>query len=141
MQILLVEDNLGDVMLAKEALKVAGQPTDEMKVIQDGAAAIEYLRTTATSPHESLPDLILLDVNLPLRNGKEVLRFIKKSSALLHIPVIMLSTSAAERDIRESYQAKANCYITKPLEFDSFVTVFQQILRFARIHYMPSYSV
>ncbi|MEO8403048.1 MAG: response regulator [Chitinophagaceae bacterium] len=120
-KILLVEDNEGDIILTKEALK-EGKLKNEIVVARDGEAALELLANTAV-----LPDLILLDINLPKLNGLEVLAAIKKDDRLKMIPVIMLSTSSAEKDIITSYNSHANCFITKPVDLTSFIDVIRSI--------------
>jgi chemotaxis family two-component system response regulator Rcp1 len=120
-KILLVEDNEGDIILTKEALK-EGKLKNEVSVARDGEAALEMLANTSV-----LPDLILLDINLPKLNGLEVLAAIKKDNRLKMIPVIMLSTSSAEKDILTSYNSHANCFITKPVDFTSFIDVIRTI--------------
>lgn len=124
--ILLVEDNAGDILLTTEALE-EGRIANRVDVVKDGKAAIDYL--DKVSPYESaiMPDLILLDVNLPKKNGHEVLLYIKSSDKLRHIPVIMLTTSSSERDITLSYKNHANCFITKPVEVDDFMAAISKI--------------
>lgn len=125
--ILLVEDNPGDVRLTQEALKESDIPTN-VDVAVDGEEAIEYLIQRA--PVNEKPDLILLDLNLPKKNGLEVLETIKHHDNLKHIPVIIITSSEAEFDITKSYDLHANCYISKPVEFDEFNEVVQNIVRF-----------
>ena len=120
-RILLVEDNEGDIILTQEALK-EGKLKNEVSVARDGQAALDLLNSA-----DVLPDLILLDINLPKLNGLEVLSAIKKDSRLRTIPVIMLSTSTAEKDIFSSYNNHANCFITKPVDFLSFIEVIRSI--------------
>jgi CheY-like chemotaxis protein len=120
-RILLVEDNEGDIILTQEALK-EGKLKNEVSVARDGQAALDLLNSA-----DILPDLILLDINLPKLNGLEVLTAIKKDSRLRTIPVIMLSTSTAEKDIFSSYNNYANCFITKPVDFLSFIKVIRSI--------------
>lgn len=124
--ILLVEDNAGDILLTTEALE-EGRIANRVDIVKDGKAAIDYL--DKVSPYESaiMPDLILLDVNLPKKNGHEVLLYIKSSDKLRHIPVIMLTTSSSERDITLSYKNHANCFITKPVEVDDFMAAIAKI--------------
>ncbi len=128
-QILLVEDNEGDILLTEEAL------TDSkilvwLNVVRDGKEAIDYLMQSGKYEEASLPDLILLDVNLPKMNGHEVLRFIKGNDVFKHIPVIMLTTSSSEKDINLSYNNFANCYITKPVDVNDFLDVVKTIENF-----------
>lgn len=127
--ILLVEDNAGDVMLIKEAFKEA-RVMNDIETIKDGEKAIMFL--DKKSPYEDVftPDLILLDVNLPRKNGLEVLSHIKESDSLKKIPVIMLTTSPDEKDILESYKNYANCYITKPVDADNFLNTIAGIEQF-----------
>ena len=120
-KILLVEDNEGDIILTKEAL-LEGKLKNEVSVAIDGQEALDLLRSST-----SLPDLILLDINLPKMNGLEVLPAIKKDDRLKMIPVIMLSTSAAERDIKDSYANHASCFITKPVDYNRFIEVIRTI--------------
>lgn len=120
-QILLVEDNEGDIILTKEALK-EGKIKNNITVAKDGQAALDLLNET-----DSLPDLILLDINLPKVNGLEVLAVIKNDDRFKSIPVIMLSTSGAQNDILTSYNNYANCFITKPVDFNRFMEVVRTI--------------
>lgn len=118
--ILLVEDNEGDILITKEAL-VEGPVESKISITRDGKQAIDFLNQTGIYGDTELPDLILLDINLPKKNGQEVLHFIKTSSELKHIPVIMLTTSSSRKDINQSYNNFVNCYITKPVEVGDFV--------------------
>ena len=120
-EILLVEDNPADVRLTQEALR-EGKVKNNLKVARDGEEALSYLRTTTTRP-----DLILLDLNLPRRDGREVLAEIKTDPKLKTIPVVVLTTSAAEIDIVRTYELHANCYITKPVDLDQFIKVVKSI--------------
>lgn len=122
--ILLVEDNEGDILLTTEALE-EGKILNNTRVARDGKSAIDLLHENLKS--DTLPDLILLDVNLPRMNGHEVLQYIKKHVDLKHIPVIMLTTSSAEKDINMSYQNHANCYITKPVEAADFMNAISKL--------------
>lgn len=122
--ILLVEDNEGDILLTTEALE-EGKILNNTRVARDGKLAIDMLHESLNSG--TLPDLILLDVNLPRMNGIEVLQYIKKHNDLKHIPVIMLTTSSSEKDISLSYQNYANCYITKPVEAADFMSAIAKI--------------
>ena len=122
--ILLVDDNEGDILLTKEALADA-RIVNKISIAYDGIAAINFLRKTAQTP--SMPDLILLDINLPKMDGTEVLALIKNDPELKRIPVIMLTTSSAEKDILASYDNYANCYITKPVDLDRFMDVVRTI--------------
>lgn len=122
--ILLVEDNEGDILLTTEAFE-EGRILNRTRVVRDGRSAIDLLAEDIKS--DNLPDLILLDVNIPRMNGHEVLQHIKQHTDLKHIPVIMLTTSSAELDINMSYQNHANCYITKPVEAQDFMNAISKI--------------
>jgi CheY-like chemotaxis protein len=124
--ILLVEDNEGDIVLTTEALE-EGRIFNQISVVKDGDAAIHFLNRTSIYQDAMTPDLILLDVNLPKKNGLEVLEIIKTSETLKQIPVIMLTTSSSERDIVNSYRKYANCYITKPVEVKDFITAIEKV--------------
>ena len=125
-KILLVEDNPGDVRLTIEALK-EGKILNEISVAEDGVEAIAFLRRAGKYTTVSRPDLILLDLNLPKKDGREVLQEIKEDAELKKIPVVVLTTSAAERDILRAYNLHANCYITKPVDLEQFMRVVQSI--------------
>ncbi len=125
-EILLVEDNPGDVRLTLEALK-AGKINNKVYVLTDGEEAVNYLKRKDGFENRPLPDLILLDLNLPKLSGREVLEIIKEDNELKHIPVIILTTSKAEDDILKSYQHHANCYITKPVDFEQFSVVIKKL--------------
>lgn len=125
-KILLVEDNEGDIVLTLEALKEA-KVINGIEVVRDGEEALQYLRKEGRFKNAETPGLILLDINLPKVNGKEVLATIKKDEDLMIIPVVMLTTSDSERDILESYQHHANCFITKPVDFHKFTHVVHMI--------------
>jgi len=127
--ILLVEDNEGDILLTKEALN-DGKIANEISVVKDGKQAIDFLNQQEGFKNAKLPDLILLDVNLPKKNGHEVLAFIKNEERLKHIPVIMLTTSSSEKDINASYKNHANCYISKPVEVSDFIDAVKEIENF-----------
>lgn len=124
--IMLVEDNEGDIILTKEALLDA-KINNRITVIRDGQAAIDYLDSAIESPEELIPDLILLDINLPKVDGKEVLQYVKNTSSLKKIPVVMLTTSSSELDIADSYNNYANCFISKPVNLDKFFDVVKMI--------------
>ena len=128
-KILLVEDNEGDIVLTLEALKEA-KVSNGIQVVKDGEEALQYLRKQERFSNMETPDLILLDINLPKLNGKEVLAEIKKDEDLMIIPVVILTTSDSEKDILESYQYHANCYITKPVDFQKFMDVVHMIKDF-----------
>ena len=124
--ILLVDDNPGDVRLTREALK-EGKVRNELHVVQDGVEALAFLRRQGNYRDAIRPDLVLLDLNLPRKNGREVLAEIKADPDLRRIPVVILTTSQAETDIVKAYDLHANCYITKPVDLDQFLTVVQAI--------------
>ncbi|MDZ7716401.1 MAG: response regulator [Balneolaceae bacterium] len=124
--ILLVEDNEGDVVLTTEALE-EGKIANSISVVKDGWEAIQYLEQNEGYEAKELPDLVLLDINLPKVNGHEVLKHIKTSEKLKQIPVIMLTTSSDEVDIQKSYKNHSNCYITKPVDVDNFMEVISTI--------------
>ncbi|WP_159473924.1 response regulator [Dyadobacter sp. 3J3] len=139
--ILLVEDNEGDILLTTEALQEA-RILNRISVVRDGEEAIDFLKQEGKHTLAEQPDLVLLDVNLPKKNGHEVLKYIKKSDEIKHIPVIMLTTSSSEKDINLSYKNHANCYITKPIELDSFLNVVRQIENFwISIVTLPSVNI
>ncbi len=116
-EILLVEDNPGDVRLTQEAL-TDGKVRNNMQVVEDGVEAVAFLRREGKYANASRPDLILLDLNLPKKDGREVLAEIKADEDLRRIPVVVLTTSKAEEDIFKAYDQHANCYITKPVDLD-----------------------
>ena len=128
-EILLVEDNPGDVRLTKEALKEA-RVRNHLHVARDGAEAMSFLRREGPHAGAPRPDLVLLDLNLPKRNGREVLADIKGDPSLQHIPVVILTTSQAEQDIFESYRLRANAYVTKPVDLEQFLKVVSAIEQF-----------
>ncbi len=124
--ILLIEDNPGDVRLAQEAFK-EGNIDVNLEVAMDGLEAIRYLRKSPPYQTVITPDLILLDLNLPKKDGREVLGEIKNDAKLRCIPVVILTTSNAEQDILNSYNLHVNCYINKPVDFDRFFDIIQKI--------------
>jgi CheY-like chemotaxis protein len=128
-EILLVEDNPGDARLTREALRDA-RVRNNLHVVPDGVEALAYLRREGKHATAAAPDLILLDLNLPKKDGREVLGEIKNQDAFKHIPVVILTTSQAERDIVESYRLRANAYITKPVDLEQFLKVVQSIEHF-----------
>ena len=125
-RILLVEDSPGDVRLTIEALK-DGKVRNELSVVGDGIEALAFLRREGKYSEASRPDLILLDLNLPKLNGRELLALIKQDDSLKRIPVVVLTTSEAETDVLRVYDLNANCYITKPVDLDKFITVIKAI--------------
>ena len=124
--ILLVEDNPGDVRLAQEALKES-KVRNKLYVTEDGVQALEFLRHQGAYTGAPRPDLILLDLNLPRKSGREVLAEIKDDEDLKRIPVVVMTVSKAEEDIVRCYDHHANCYITKPLDFNQFIEVTKAI--------------
>jgi two-component system, chemotaxis family, response regulator Rcp1 len=125
-EILLVEDNLGDVRLTIEALK-EGKVRNNLTVARDGIEALDILRRVGEHASAKRPDLILLDLNLPRKDGRELLADIKVDEALKRIPVVVLTTSKAEEDVLKTYNLHANCYITKPVDLDQFINVVKSI--------------
>jgi chemotaxis family two-component system response regulator Rcp1 len=125
-EILLVEDDPGDVDLTREALGRQGAPV-RLAVVNDGAQAMSYLRRQSPYESSARPDLIILDLNLPRKDGRQVLEEIKKDEGLKTIPVIVLTTSQSDSDIKKAYLLGANCYIQKPLHLDQFMAVFRSI--------------
>jgi CheY-like chemotaxis protein len=126
--VLLVEDDPGDVLMTREAFEE--NLHNRLDVVTDGAAALDYLRRAQPYADAPRPDLILLDLNLPRRDGREVLQEIKADPDLRHIPVIVLTTSKAQEDVLRSYQLHANAYVTKPVDFDGFIEAVKQIDHF-----------
>jgi two-component system, chemotaxis family, response regulator Rcp1 len=126
MQVLLVEDNPGDVRLTREALKDAKVHLD-LHVTSDGVEAMDFLMRRGRYSDSPRPDLVLLDLNLPRKDGREVLAEIKEDPHLKTIPVVVLTTSASDADIERSYLLHANCYISKPVDMDGFLTVVRSV--------------
>ena len=124
--ILLVEDNPGDVRLTQEALR-EGKVINNMNVVADGVEAIAYLRQKGRHTGAPRPDMILLDLNLPRKDGREVLAEIKEDPDLKRIPVVVITSSKSEEDVLRSYNLHANCYVTKPVDLDQFVAVVKSI--------------
>ena len=124
--VLLVEDDPGDVLLIKEAF-ADNKVRNRLHVVSDGVEAIEFLRREGAHGDAPSPDLVLLDLNLPRKDGREVLDELKSDATLSRIPVIVLTTSAAESDILHSYDLQANCFITKPLDLDEYFSVVRSI--------------
>ena len=127
--ILLVEDNPGDIRLTKEALKDA-KVLNEIYVAQDGVEAMEFLHRKGKFSNMPTPDMILLDLNLPRKDGREVLAEIKQDPKLKHIPVVILTTSKAEEDIIKTYNLHANAYITKPVDLNRFIEIIHTLEEF-----------
>jgi CheY-like chemotaxis protein len=128
-EVLLIEDSPGDVRLTKEALKDA-KVHIRLSVVADGVEAMAFLERRGEFANAPRPDLILLDLNLPKKDGREVLKDIKDSATLGSIPVVILTTSASEVDILKTYRLHANCYITKPVDLDGFLKVVNSIDNF-----------
>jgi len=127
--ILLVEDNEGDIVLTKEALEEIAMDIT-LSVTKDGKQAIDFLNQNEEYKSATIPDLVLLDINLPKKNGHEVLQYIKENEKLKHIPVIMLTTSSSERDIDLTYSNHANCYITKPSDVNEYIEALSATVHF-----------
>jgi len=127
--ILMVEDDPGDVRLTREALK-GSKLLHSLNVVEDGVAALDYLRRNAPYQDAVRPDLVLLDLNLPKKDGREVLAAMKQDDALRAIPVVILTTSQAEEDVLRAYNLNANCYVTKPVDFDQFMRIVRTIEEF-----------
>lgn len=125
-EILLVEDNAADIALTKKAIQKS-KIANNLSVTRDGEEAIDFLYNKGKFKESPRPDLIILDLNLPKKDGREVLEDIKKDEKLKKIPVVILTTSNAEKDILKTYDLHANCYITKPLDFDQFIAIVKQI--------------
>ncbi|WP_433215454.1 response regulator [Dactylosporangium sp. CS-047395] len=128
-EVLLVEDDPGDVLMTQEAFE-EHKVRNKLNVVQDGEEALAYLRREGKYADATRPDLILLDLNLPRVDGREVLGVIKEDQDLRRIPVVVLTTSQADEDILRSYSLHANAYVTKPVDFDSFIAVVRQIDEF-----------
>jgi CheY-like chemotaxis protein len=128
-EILMVEDNPGDVRLTQEALK-EGKVWNNLRVVEDGEAALDYLFRRGPYAQATRPDLVLLDLNLPRKDGREVLSVIKTDDVLKTIPVVILTTSQAEEDVARAYNLSANCYISKPVDFQQFIKIIRTIEEF-----------
>jgi chemotaxis family two-component system response regulator Rcp1 len=128
-EILLVEDNPGDVELTREALDVA-KVANRLHVVDDGSDAVDFLFRRGRFADAPQPDIILLDLNLPNKDGREVLSEIKADANLAQIPIVVLTTSQADEDIMHAYQLHANCYITKPIDFNQFLRIVSAIEEF-----------
>jgi CheY-like chemotaxis protein len=128
-EILMVEDNPGDVRLTREALK-GGKVLNQLHVVEDGVAALDFLYRRPPHADAIRPDLILLDLNLPKMDGRQVLATIKSDDTLRLIPVVVLTTSQAEEDVLRAYRLNANCYVTKPVDLHQFNRIVQAIEQF-----------
>ncbi len=128
-EILLIEDNPGDVRLTKLALR-GGKILNNINVVMDGAEAMDYLLRKGKYSDATRPDLIILDLNLPKKDGRQVLKEIKDNESLRRIPIVVLTTSRDEQDVLKSYNLHANAYITKPLDLDQFIDVVRSIETF-----------
>jgi CheY-like chemotaxis protein len=128
-EVLLVEDDAGDVLMTREALR-EGKVLNRLSVVTDGVEALDYLRGQEPFADATRPDLILLDLNLPRRDGRQVLEDVKGDPDLRRIPIVVLTTSEAEEDVLRSYDLHANAYVTKPVDFERFVEVIRQIDEF-----------
>lgn len=139
-EILLVEDNPGDIRLTRETL-IEGKVKNNLNVVMDGVEALAYLRREGKYSDAPIPDVILLDLNLPRKDGREVLAEIKADPLLRRIPVVVLTTSKAEEDILRTYDLYANCYVTKPLDLEQFITVVKSVESFwLTIVHLPSHG-
>ncbi len=127
--VLLVEDDPGDVLMTREAFE-DNKVANRLAVVSDGVSAMEYLRKQGPYADAPTPDLVLLDLNLPRMDGREVLQALKEDEELRRIPVVVLTTSEAEEDVLRSYSLHANAYVTKPVDFDRFIDVVRQIDEF-----------
>jgi len=127
--VLLVEDNEGDILLIKEAFEDAKIHIN-ISVVKDGKEAMDFVNKANKYVDAETPDLLLLDINLPKRNGHEVLQYIKQKEQLKHIPVVILTTSSADKDINLSYNNYVNCYITKPVDVNDFLSIVSTIENF-----------
>ena len=128
-EILLVEDSPSDTELTIEALK-KGKVSNRISIVEDGVQAMEFLRRQGPYAQAPRPDLVMLDLNLPRKDGREVLADMKSDASLRCIPVVVLTTSRAERDVLQAYQLNANCYITKPVDFKQFIELIKSIEHF-----------
>ena len=127
--VLLVEDDPGDVLMTREAFE-DNKVANRLAVVSDGVSAMEYLRKEGPYADAPTPDLVLLDLNLPRMDGREVLQALKEDDDLRRIPVVVLTTSESEEDVLRSYALHANAYVTKPVDFDRFIDVVRQIDEF-----------
>jgi CheY-like chemotaxis protein len=127
--VLLVEDNAADADLVREAIE-GGKLIINLNVVRDGEEAMAYLKREGSYKNAKRPDLVLLDLNLPKKDGREVLREVKADPVLSLIPIVVLTTSSADADILQSYQLHANAYIAKPVEFETFIKIVNQVTEF-----------
>jgi two-component system, chemotaxis family, response regulator Rcp1 len=138
--ILLIEDNPGDIRLIQEILK-GRNPAPELFVIKDGEQALNYLYKKNGFENAAIPNLIILDLNMPKKDGREVLQQIKKDNLLKRIPVVVFSSSESEKDIKMTYDLYANCYIVKPFDFNEFTAVVDSIQNFwLNVVKLPNYN-
>lgn len=128
-EVLLVEDSPGDVRLTREALK-EGKIRNNLSHVPDGVEAMAYLRHEGQYADVPKPDIVLLDLNMPRKDGREVLAEMKADARLKRIPVVVLTTSEAEQDILKTYDLHANCYITKPVDLDQFISIVRSVENF-----------
>jgi CheY-like chemotaxis protein len=128
-EVLLVEDDPGDILLIQEAFDF-NKVHNNLSIVNDGEQALAYLRREGRYAGASRPDLVLLDLNLPRKDGREVLQEVKSDEDLRPIPIVVLTTSEAEEDVLRSYQLHANAYVTKPVDFDRFIAIVRQIDEF-----------
>ena len=125
-EVLLVEDSPGDVRLTREALK-EGKVRNNLSVVNDGVEAMEFLRRQGKYAEAPRPDIVLLDLNMPRKDGREVLAEMKSDESLKRIPVVILTTSEAEQDILKTYDLHANCYLTKPVDLEQFISIVKSV--------------
>lgn len=125
-EVLLVEDSPGDVRLTREALK-EGKVRNNLSVVSDGVEAMEFLRREGKYKDAPRPDIVLLDLNMPRKDGREVLAEMKSDEQLKRIPVVILTTSEAEQDILRTYDLHANCYLTKPVDLEQFISIVKSV--------------
>jgi CheY-like chemotaxis protein len=128
-EILLIEDNSGDILLTKEAFEEI-KFTENLSVVTDGEAALDFLYKQGRYHEAPTPDLIILDLNIPRVDGKELLAKVKKDDLLRKIPIIVLSTSKSDKDIKTCYELQANCYLIKPVDFEQFIEIVTYIRDF-----------
>jgi CheY-like chemotaxis protein len=125
-EVLMIDDNMGDIRLAQEAFK-EGKLLNNISFVMDGVEALAYLRREGKYADARCPDLILLDLNMPKKDGREVLKEIKQDPVLRRIPVVVLTTSEAEQDIVKTYELHANCYVNKPVDLERFIKVIKSL--------------